>query len=302
MIDALILGAGAGGGFPQWNSAQPGCRAAFAGDVPSRSQTSLAVSADGVHWFVLNAAPDLRAQIIANPALHPTTAPRSTPIQGVLLTSGEIDAVVGLLTLRERQPFGLYATATTRAQLDANPMFGALDPTIVPRRALVPGEAVALPLTDGTPSGLTVTPFDVPGKAPLYVEHLPSQPGETIGLEITDGTTHLLFIPGCADITPEIQERVKKADAVFFDATLWQDDEMIRAGLSPKTGLRMGHVSVSGPGGVLERLADAPAERILIHINNSNPILLPGTPERAAVEKAGWQIGEDGQRITLGVS
>ncbi|GAJ30175.1 pyrroloquinoline quinone biosynthesis protein PqqB [Acidomonas methanolica] len=301
MIEAIILGSGAGGGFPQWNSAAPGCKAAFSGAVAARTQTSLAVSGDGAHWFLLNAAPDLRAQIIATPALHPREAPRSTPIQGVLLTSGEIDAVVGLLTMRERQPFALYATDATLAQLDANPIFGALDPAIVPRRALTPGERIDLPLTTGAPSGLSATPFDVPGKAPLYVEHLPSRPGETIGLDITDGHSHLLFIPGCADITPDIRERVRKADAVFFDSTLWRDDEMIRAGLSPKTGLRMGHVSVSGPGSVLETLTEAPELRVLVHINNSNPILLPDTPERREVEKAGWLIGEDGQRFTLGV-
>ncbi|AQS88036.1 pyrroloquinoline quinone biosynthesis protein PqqB [Neoasaia chiangmaiensis NBRC 101099] len=300
MIDAIILGSGAGGGFPQWNSAATGCRAAFTGDAPARTQTSLAVSADGRNWFVLNAAPDLRAQIIATPALHPRTAPRSTPIQGVLLTNGEIDAITGLLTLRERQALSLYATATTHAQLEANPIFGALDPALVPRKRLLPGQSLNLPNTDGTPSGLTVSPFDVPGKAPLYAENQPSQPGETIGLEITDGTHRLVFIPGCAHITPDVKNRVRHADIVFFDATLWQDDEMIRAGLSPKTGARMGHVSISGPGGVLAELPDAPAQRVLIHINNSNPILLPQTPERAIVEAAGWQVGQDGQRFTLG--
>ncbi|WP_029603991.1 pyrroloquinoline quinone biosynthesis protein PqqB [Kozakia baliensis] len=300
MLDVIVLGSAAGGGFPQWNSNAPGCRAAREGLIPARTQTSLAVSADGERWFVLNAAPDLRAQILATPALHARHGLRSTPIQGVVLTNGEIDAITGLLTLRERERFSLYATATTQAQLDANPIFEALNREIVPRRVLEPGQPIALPCTDGAFSGLTLTAFDVPGKAPLYAEHLPSQAGETIGLEISDGTHRMVFVPGCAHITPELKERIRNADLLFFEGTLWRDDEMIRANLSPKTGLRMGHVSLTGAGGILEELTETPARKVLIHINNSNPILLPDSPERAAVEQAGWQVGEDGLHIVLG--
>jgi len=300
MIDAIILGSGAGGGFPQWNSAMPACRDAFTGRLPTRSQASIAVSADGLNWFILNASPDLRQQIIATPALHPREAPRSTPIQGVILTCGEIDAVVGLLTLRERQRFSLHAARPTLDRLAENPIFGALDPELVPRSILLPDEPVTLDLTSGKPSGLTLLPFVVPGKAPLYAEAQPSEAGETIGLAISDGTHTLLFIPGCADITPDIRARVARADAVFFDATLWRDDEMIRAGLGAKTGARMGHVSVSGESGVLECLSDHPDIAVLMHINNSNPILIPGTQERAAAEAAGWRVGEDGQHYRLG--
>lgn len=300
MLDIIVLGSGAGGGFPQWNSNAPACRAAREGRIPSRSQASLAVSADGRNWFVLNASPDLRAQILATPELHAQEAVRSTPIQGVILTNGEIDSITGLLTLREREAFTLYGTAATLAQLDANPIFEAINRAIVPRLTLEELTPVALPNKDGAPSGLTLTAFDVPGKAPLYAEHLPSQKGETIGLEISDGQHRMIFLPACADLTPAIRERIRQADALFMEGTLWRDDEMIRAGLSPKSGLRMGHISMSGPDGIIAQLHDAPEHRIFIHINNSNPVLLPDSPERHEAEDAGWTIGEDGQRLTLG--
>ena len=302
MLDIIVLGSGAGGGFPQWNSNAPACRAARAGNIPSRSQASLAVSGDGHNWFVLNASPDLRSQILATPELQAQTGLRSTPIQGVILTNGEIDSITGLLTLREREPFRLYATQATHAQLDANPIFEAVNREIVPRLVLNDLSALALPNKDDTPSSLTVTAFDVPGKAPLYAEHLPSQKGETIGLDITDGQHRLIFLPACADLTPEIRARIRSADALFMEGTLWRDDEMILAGLSPKTGLRMGHISMSGPEGIIATLHDAPQHRVFIHINNSNPVLLPDSPERRTAEEAGWIIGEDGLRLTLGAS
>ncbi|WP_336946932.1 pyrroloquinoline quinone biosynthesis protein PqqB [Asaia sp. HN010] len=302
MLDIIVLGSGAGGGFPQWNSNAPACRAAREGKIPSRSQASLAVSGDGHNWFVLNASPDLRSQILATPELQAQTGLRSTPIQGVILTNGEIDSITGLLTLREREPFRLYATQATHAQLDANPIFEAVNREIVPRLVLSELTPIVLPNKDDTPSGLTVTAFDVPGKAPLYAEHLPSQKGETIGLDITDGQHRLIFLPACADLTPEIRARIRSADALFIEGTLWRDDEMILAGLSPKTGLRMGHISMSGHEGIIATLHDAPAHRIFIHINNSNPVLLPESPERRTAEEAGWIIGEDGLRLTLGAS
>ncbi|EHH68109.1 pyrroloquinoline quinone biosynthesis protein PqqB [Gluconobacter morbifer] len=302
MIDVIVLGAGAGGGFPQWNSAAPGCVAARTrqGAKP-RTQASLAVSADGEHWFILNASPDLRQQIIDTPALHHHGSLRGTPIQGVILSNGEIDAVTGLLTLREREPFTLMASDSTLEQLAANPIFGALDPAIVPRVPLILNEATSLLLRDGTPSGLLLTPFAVPGKAPLYAEAGGSKPDETLGLSITDGHQTVLFVPGCAHITPELVARAEKADLLFFDGTLWRDDEMIRAGLGQKTGQRMGHVSVNDAGGPMEAFASCSKPRkILIHINNSNPILMEDSPERRETERGGWTVGEDGMTFRLG--
>ena len=303
MLDIVVLGAAAGGGFPQWNSNAPACQRARSGDpaAPARTQASIAVSGDGVSWYVLNASPDLRAQINATPDMHPKEGLRSTPIRGVFLTSGEIDAIIGLLTLRERQPFALYATEQVLCQLTANPIFIARDSSIVPRNTLVLGQPVPL-----EPAGLSITPFAVPGKVPLHAERgeNPAEVltnGENIGLEITDGHARALFIPGCALMTDALRARIRGADAVFFDGTLWTDDEMIRAGLGSKTGRRMGHMSIADtPDGTIESFRSLDVRRkILIHINNSNPVLLAETPERAKAEQAGWDVAFDGMKITL---
>ena len=297
----VVLGAAAGGAFPQWNSNAEGCRRARAGDpvAMARSQAGLAVSADGERWFLMNASPDLRAQIERTPELHPKAGLRSSPVAGVVLTGGDVDAVAGLLTLRERQPFSLHATAATHAVLDANPIFEVLARDVVARHVQALDRPFALD------DRLTVELFAVPGKIPLYLE----QPGQaplirtdatTVGAMITDGTTRVFFIPGCAAVTPELARRLQGADLVLFDGTLWRDDEMILAGLGQKTGLRMGHISVSGDQGTLAAFRSIDVERkILIHINNSNPILLADSPQRAAVEAAGWTVAHDGLEISL---
>lgn len=294
-----MLGAAAGGGFPQWNSNAPACRRARAGDpaAPSRTQASLAISADGRRWTLLNAAPDLRQQIERVPALHPQAGLRSTPIESVVLTGGDVDVIAGLLTMREREAFGLYATARVHAVLDANPIFEVLSRAVVARHDLALGVATDL-------SGLTVELFAVPGKVPLYLERDDAPAIETnettVGAAVSDGRSTLYYIPGCAAMTAELGERLRGADLVFFDGTLWRDDEMIVAGLGPKTGARMGHMSVSGPQGTMAAFRDLGVRRrVLIHINNSNPILLADSPERAAVEAAGWEVAYDGMEVAL---
>jgi pyrroloquinoline quinone biosynthesis protein B len=293
---AIVLGAAAGGGFPQWNSNAPACRRARAGDPAARprTQASLAVSGDGAAWIIVNASPDLREQIARTPELHPAAGLRSTPIAAIILTCGEVDAIAGLLNLRESQPFTLHATAQTLNVLAANPIFDALNPAYVTRQAIPLNTPFALP------GGLTATLFPVPGKVPLFLENAATpHPEDTAGLEITHHSTRLVCVPGCAALTPALEQRLHHADAILFDGTLWSDDEMIRAGLGAKTGERMGHMSVSGPAGVLSSLAHIQArQKILIHINNSNPILLDDAPERAIAEAAGWQIAYDGMEIT----
>ena len=303
----VILGAAAGGGFPQWNSNAEACRRARAGDPAAkpRHQASLAVSADGAHWFILNATPDLRAQMERAPFLHPQHGLRSTPIAGAVLTDGNVDAVAGLLNLREREAFTLYATQSVLGVLDENPIFEVLARDVVAREAVALDVPRPLLLADGTPSGLTLTLFAVPGKVPLYLERPNEAPAiiegeETVGAMIEGGAKRLFFIPGCARVTPSLLARLAGADALFFDGTLWRDDEMIRAGTGAKTGLRMGHISVGGDNGTLAAFRDCPIpHRILIHINNSNPILLDDSPEHAAVLEAGWRVGEDGMEIAL---
>ncbi len=304
---AVVLGAAAGGGFPQWNSNAEACRRSRAGDsaAPARSQASLAVSADCENWFLLNASPDLRQQIAASAFLQPRHGLRSSPIAGVVLTGGDVDAIAGLLTLRERQAFTVYATARIHAVLDANPIFDVLARDTVARQAVPVGQVATLDLPDGAASGLTLELFRVPGKVPLYLERQGEAPtiaesDDTVGAAISDGEHRLFFIPGCAAMTDRLADRLHGADAVFFDGTLWRDDEMIRAGIGTKTGLRMGHMSLSGPAGTIAAFAGLDVRRrILLHINNSNPILLDETPERAAVEAAGWVVGTDGMEICL---
>jgi pyrroloquinoline quinone biosynthesis protein B len=306
-LRAIVLGAAAGGGFPQWNSAGLGCLRARAGDpaAPARSQASLAVSADGLRWAVLNAAPDLRAQIAATPALHPRPGTiRNSPIAAVVLTGAEVDTIAGLLTLRERQPFALYAGAAALGTLDANPIFNVLDRSLVPRRDLPLGQPLALSDAACDPLGLTLEAFAVPGKVPLF-EEAGTDPGRaddgaSIGLALSAGGGRLLFIPGCAAMTPALAARIAGADTLLFDGTLFRDDEMIRAGAGPKTGARMGHMSIDGPGGAMAALRDTPVRRkVFIHINNTNPVLLADSPERAQVAAAGWEVAYDGMEIAI---
>jgi pyrroloquinoline quinone biosynthesis protein B len=298
-LTAIVLGAAAGGGFPQWNCNCDVCRLAWAGDarVRSRTQASLAVSADRKRWTVLNASPDLRAQIQSTPALHPRDGKRGSPIDAVVLTGAEIDQTAGLLNLRERSPFTIMGTAATLAAVAGNPMFGALAADVVRRRAIMPGERFAIG------DGLTAELFMVPGKVPLYLEgEKPATAEESaanVGVEITDGTARLAFVPGAAAVTPALHERLSRADAVLFDGTLFTDDEMIRAGLGDKTGRRMGHMPVDGPDGSIAALKGLSARRILVHINNTNPILVDGSPERRHVEAAGWEVAWDGMEIVL---
>jgi pyrroloquinoline quinone biosynthesis protein B len=305
-VKALVLGAAAGGGFPQWNSNAAACNRARAGDAaaPARTQASLAVSADGQHWFLFNASPDLRQQIEASAELRPREGLRSTPIAGVVLTGGDVDAIAGLLTLRERQPLTVYATAKVQGILKANPIFEVLAHDVVARRTLPLELRCELALPDGAASGLTVELFAVPGKVPLYLEERDGTPpivlGEdTVGVAIADAHSRLFYIPGCAAMIEAVSSRVRGADLVLFDGTLWSDDEMVRSGLSNKSGRRMGHMSLTGPAGTIAAFAPLGVRRkILVHINNSNPVLLADSTERATLEAAGWEVGYDGMRLS----
>ena len=310
MIRVLVLGAGAGGGFPQWNSNSEACRRARAGDPHARpaTQASIGVSADGHRWFLINAAPDLREQINRQPQLYPSEGLRSSPIAGIVLTNGDVDAVAGLLHLRERTPYRIYAHARILGVLDANPIFSVLAPDVVSRETLSTGATTALCGPDGVDSGLRVTPFAVPGKVALYMEtagggeNFGTQEGDTIGLEIThEGQTgRLVFIANCAAVDEAVRARCAGADLLFFDGTLWRNDEMVTRGEGVKTGQRMGHISMAGPEGSMAALADLEiGRRVFIHINNTNPALLGDSPERAELMAASWQVAEDGMEIAL---
>lgn len=309
-MKALVLGAAAGGAFPQWNSNAAACNRARRGDpaAPARTQASLAVSADGEHWFLFNASPDLRQQIESNRELQPRHGLRSSPITGVVLTGGDVDAIAGLLTLRERQPFSVWATRKVHDVLASNSIFNVLAADVVARRCVSLDQGFELNLPDGGRSGLQVELFAVPGKVPLYLEQADGsappivQDDQTVGARISDGRSSLFWIPGCAAMNESLATRLRGAELVFFDGTLYRDDEMLRAGLGTKTGARMGHMSLSGAQGTLAAFAGLGVRRrVLVHINNSNPVLLADSPERAEVEAAGWTVAHDGLRIDLPV-
>lgn len=297
---AMVLGAGAGGGVPQWNCGCQVCRLAWSGDarVKPRTQSSLAVTTDCKSWLLLNASIDLRQQIIATPALQPRSAARSSPIAAVLLTNADIDHAAGLLVMRERQPFSIFGTPSTLDMIAANPIFEAVGRDIAPRRAVNLGE------TFEPMPGLIVELFSTPGKVPLWLEGgevTTDDIGEgTVGVSIAAAGRKLIYAPGCARMTEGLRERVATADVVLFDGTLFADDEMIAAGLGDKTGRRMGHMPISGADGTLEAFPrEAAGRRIFTHVNNTNPILIEGSPEESIVKAAGWEVAFDGMEIRL---
>lgn len=309
MLRVVVLGAAAGGGVPQWNCGCDGCRAARAnpGEL-QRTQASIAFSADGAHWFLINASPDLRQQVNATPQLHPKPgALRHSPITGVILTNGEVDAVAGLLSMRESSPFAIYAHPKVLAILKANSIFDVLNEKYVRRCPIGVDVAFDPELPDGSRSGVEVLPFAVPGKAAWYLEGKAhpggnEDTGDTLGLRITDKASgkYFCFIAACSEVTDELKSRIGGAPLVFFDGTVWRDDEMIKAGLGNKTGKSMGHIAMSGDSGAISALSGFGIDRkIFLHINNSNPVLLPSSPERKTAEHAGWQIPADGTEIML---
>jgi pyrroloquinoline quinone biosynthesis protein B len=214
-----------------------------------------------------------------------------------LLTGAEIEQVAGLLSLREREPFSIFATDATLAALADNPMFAALAPELVARRTAAAGEALTLP------GGIAAELFTVPGKVPLYLEgenpDIASETSSNVGVEISAGSARITYVPGAANVTAAMRERIARADVVLFDGTLYRDDEMIASGTGSKSGRRMGHMPIDGADGSLAALGKIGRRRIYVHINNTNPVLVAGSPERAAVERAGWEIAEDGLEIAL---
>lgn len=296
-LTALVLGSAAGGGFPQWNCGCRLCVLARAGDprVRPATQASIAVSGDGRSWFLVGASPDLREQIIRTPALQPMDGRRDSPIVGIVLVGADVDALTGLLVVRERQKLDVFAPRTILDLLAANQIFDVLDPTLVRRVEIPPLEAVSCG------AGLTLTLLPMPGKIPLYQEDraaVQPEAAPTFAALLQGNGRSIIVAPACAEITEEVRARLR-ADVLFFDGTLFTDDEMIVAGMGEKTGRRMGHVPIGGPDGTLERLGDLPGRRIFLHINNTNPILLAGSPERAAVEAAGFEVAYDGMEVRL---
>lgn len=305
-----VLGAAAGGGYPQWNCNHPNSRRARSSDpaAQQRTQSSIAVSVDGDHWFLFNASPDLRQQINENDVLHPREGLRHSPIQGVVLTNADVDHIAGLLNLRESQPLRLYGTNKVLDVLQGNNVFNVLNPKFVERIPLSLDVPLQLQLPNGVATGLVVVPFAVPGKVALWLEEknkdvaLAAVGEDTIALEIRNANQEIQFfyIPGCAEMTDDLADRLRGAPLVFFDGTLWRDDEMIRDDVGIKTGKRMGHMSMSGDDGSIAAFDSLRVKRkVFIHINTTNPVLLEDSDQRKFSTKAGWEVSYDGMEINL---
>jgi pyrroloquinoline quinone biosynthesis protein B len=306
-----VLGSAAGGGFPQWNCGCYNCAALRAGRLRgrARTQTQLAFSVNSKEWFLLNASPDLRTQILATPELSPPPGSRRSPIAGVFLTSADVDSVAGLLHLRESTPLCIFSTpAVQRILREENSMYRVLDratPAAQWRGILrLPqmGPAAAGDLSGGPSFRYSAVPLR--GNYPDYVScTLRSKLAAdeaSVALLIELGEKRLFFAPSVASGSDEWKKLAESSDLFFLDGTFWSDDELVRATGSGKTAREIGHVPLSGADGLLERFQQrARGRRILIHVNNTNPILDEDSAEYRAVREAGWEIAHDGMEFTL---
>ncbi|GAB3557355.1 pyrroloquinoline quinone biosynthesis protein PqqB [Spelaeicoccus albus] len=301
-----VLGSAAGGGSPQWNCSCPVCTAVRGGAARPRTQSSVAVCVDDRRWTVINLSPDIHAQIESFDALLPRPG-RTTPLKSVLLTDAELDHTLGLLLVREGKTLDLHATAAVRRTLlDGSGVLRTLERySEIVWRQVEPGTAVRL---DG---GLTYRAFDVPTTktARFGADHAASE-ARVVGYRLSEspsdgpsdgtGEPSIVYLPCAQYLGPDVLEFVEGCDCLLVDGTCWSDDELIRLGLAGKTSRSMGHVPISGPDGSLERLTGLSIGRtIYIHMNNTNPVLLDGSPERRAVEARGFEVAADGLEVSI---
>jgi pyrroloquinoline quinone biosynthesis protein B len=300
-----VLGSAAGGGFPQWNCNCPNCDGLRRGTLraAARTQSSIAVSGDDENWVLFNASPDVLQQIRAFPALQPARALRDTAIRAIVLIDAQIDHTTGLLMLREhRMPHALWCTAEVRQDLSVgNPLFRVLEHYCgIDWHEIPLGGAFAIP---GAP-GLEFFALPLTSNAPPYSPHRDRpQPGDNIGVTLVDARSgrRVFYAPGLGEMEPAVWAAMQAADCVLVDGTLWTDDEMIRLGASVKTSRAMGHLPQSGPGGMIEWLDRLPAStrKVLIHINNTNPILDEDSAERARLAAHGIEVAYDGMELSV---
>lgn len=299
-----VLGSAAGGGFPQWNCGCPNCSGLRSRSLRAlpRTQECLAVSADGRTWFLINASPDIQRQIEAFPELHPTSL-RGTPIAGIVVTNGDLDHCLGLLCLREWQRFRVYATRRVEEGFRRNVFARTLErfDGQVTWQGLELERETPLLLPDGSESGLRIMALPVPGKPPLHLSDLTPSEEDNIALRVTAcaPVKNLAYVSGVGRDSESVRRAVFGTDVVFFDGTFWSDDELIALGTGDKKARDMAHWPIGGPGGSLELLKRLEANRrVLIHINNTNPVLREDSPERAAVRAAGVEVAYDGLEIS----
>lgn len=310
-----LLGASAGGGFPQWNCACPNCRAIRKGNFQGkpRTQSQVAVSSDASDaWFLLNASPDLRSQIESNPELHPhpkNSETRHTPIAAVVLTNADLDHVLGLLLMRESQPIHIYATASVRKILTQdNSMFKMLDqkPGQVKWTDVVPGQSFELESIAGTRSGISCTAFSLPCKYPIYVGEArtptldPKEAVQALVLEDQRTSRKMAYLPGIQALDQEWLGRLGECDLVLCDGTFWTDEELQKLSGATRSSRQMGHIPMSGPEGSVALLSTLQKPiKVFTHINNTNPVLNEAGPEYQIARQAGIQVGQDGMEFRL---
>ncbi len=300
-----VLGAGAGGGFPQWNCNCHNCSGVRNGSLnaKTRTQSSIAVSSDGERWVLFNASPDIRTQLEHFPASHPRHGIRDSGIKAVILIDSQIDHTTGLLMLREStQPLEIYCSDMVKQDLSTGfPLFTMLAHYCGINHHPVPldGSAFIVPGIDD----LRFHSHSLKSKAPPYSPHRHDpHNGDNIGVIIEQISTSrtVYYAPGLGEIEPHVQQAFAKADCILVDGTFWQHDEMERAGICTKLALEMGHLPQSGPGGMIEQLsAVTDTRKVLIHINNTNPILDEDSPERQQLNAAGIEVAYDGLEISL---
>jgi pyrroloquinoline quinone biosynthesis protein B len=300
-----ILGSAAGGGFPQWNCNCPNCDGVRRGTVSAqpRTQSSIAVTVDGSDWVLFNASPDLLTQIKTFPQLQPARALRDTGIAAVVLIDAQIDHTTGLLMLREGKPLEIYCTDMVREDLSTgNPLFNILGHFCGVnwhRIATAPGSGFTIPAVPG----LRFTAVPLRSKAPPYSPHREDpHEGDNIGVRIEDTASgrNVFYAPGLGEIEPHLKPLLEDADCVMVDGTFWTDDEMVRLGISKKRAREIGHLPQSGPGGMISVMDGLSKPRkILIHINNTNPILVEDSPERAQLTAHGIEVAYDGMEVQL---
>jgi pyrroloquinoline quinone biosynthesis protein B len=306
-----VLGSAAGGGFPQWNCGCPNCSGLRNGTLKARprTQAQVAVSSDPSHWFLLNASPDLRQQILAAPELSVSSSSLASPISIILLTSADVDCVLGLLHLREFHPLHIYSTLSVRRILtEENSLFRVLARSNPPVRwdslsldRIIP---LAPPTSPGAKDGLFCKAVPLFGGFPDYVSDslkasLPSEEA-VIGLQLVHKEKRLFYAPSFSGLGEDWQRSVDESDLALLDGTFWKDDELIQAKRSRRTARDMGHLPLSGERGMLKRpFRLGKTRRVIIHINNTNPVLNEESPEHRAVREAGWEIAYDGMEFNL---
>lgn len=300
-----ILGSGAGGGFPQWNCNCDNCRGVRAGNIKAsaRTQSSITISANGEDWVLFNASPDIRAQLESFPALQPGRSIRDTAIRAVVLVDAQIDHTTGLLLLREHTaPWDIYCTRAVHEDMTSGyPIFNILGHFrgVNWHEVKTDQSSFSIPGAEG----LVFTAVPLKSEAPPYSPHRHNTvPGDNIGVRVENTATgkNLFYAPGLGALESHIVPYMENADCLLVDGTLWTDNEMIQAGISDKHGSEMGHLDQSGKGGIVEILSGLSKPRkILIHINNTNPILVDDSPERMALSEAGIEVSYDGMEIEL---